>query len=86
MMIVSSIIAMFAGFCSSCAFIPQVLKTYYSQSTKGISVYWLLYVMTGASLWIIYGYLEGDYSLLACNAFIFFCVLCIAFMKYRAST
>ena len=82
-MIISSIFAGIATLCSSCAYIPQLLKTCQSKSTKGISLYWLCYIALGAILWDAYGFLVGDVFLMATHSFVLSLVTCMLIVKLR---
>ena len=51
------IIGFIAGFLVSIALLPQVIKTWTSKSSKDISLYWTIILMSGLFLWIIYAFI-----------------------------
>ena len=57
-----------AAFCSTTAFVPQVVKTWRTRSTKDISLVMFLVLVTGIILWLAYGIIIEDIPLIAANA------------------
>jgi len=51
------IIGFIAGFLVSIALLPQVIKTWKSKSSKDISLYWTIILMSGLFLWIVYAFI-----------------------------
>ena len=58
-----------AAACTTLAFLPQVIKTWRSRSTKDLSLFMFLVFSTGVTLWLIYGMLRGDWPLILANLF-----------------
>ena len=56
-----------AGFFTTIAFLPQVIKVWRTKSTKDISIWMFLIFTTGVLLWLIYGLLIINYSLMIAN-------------------
>ena len=56
-----------AGFFTTIAFFPQVIKVWSTKSTKDISIWMFLIFTTGVLLWLIYGLLIINYSLIIAN-------------------
>ena len=56
-----------AGFLTTIAFLPQVIKVWRTKSTKDISIWMFLIFTTGVLLWLIYGLLIINYSLIIAN-------------------
>ena len=56
-----------AGFFTTIAFLPQVLKVWRTKSTKDISIWMFLIFTTGVFLWLIYGLMIFNYSLIIAN-------------------
>ncbi|MEM4092878.1 MAG: SemiSWEET family transporter, partial [Conexivisphaerales archaeon] len=54
-------IGLIAGFLTTVAYVPEVHKILTTKDTKGISLLWLMILLTGVFLWFIYGL--GIYSL-----------------------
>jgi len=56
-----------AGFFTTIAFLPQVIKVYKTKSTKDISIWMFLIFNLGVFLWLIYGILIKNYALIFAN-------------------
>ncbi len=57
-----------AGTLTTASFVPQVLKTLKSRSTKDISLLmWILFT-TGVAIWVMYGVLTESYAIIMTNA------------------
>ena len=57
-----------AGFCTTIAFIPQVLKTWKTRSAKDLSLAMFVVYLMGILLWLLYGVLLGDIAIVLANA------------------
>jgi MtN3 and saliva related transmembrane protein len=57
-----------AGFLTTAAFLPQVLKTYRSRSARDISLVMYLVFTAGIVLWLIHGLLAGSGPVVAANS------------------
>ena len=53
----SEIVGMIAGALSCTTFLPQVIKTWKSKSTKDVSLTMFLIASLGTALWLVYGIL-----------------------------
>jgi MtN3 and saliva related transmembrane protein len=56
-----------AAFCTTVAYVPQVVKTWKSRSTADISLGMYLVLMLGIVLWLAYGVLLGDLPVTLAN-------------------
>ena len=56
-----------AGFLTTIAFFPQVIKVWKTKSTKDISIWMFLIFNLGVFLWLIYGILIINYALIFAN-------------------
>lgn len=81
-------IGLVAGFITSIAAIPQVIKTLRTRHTMDISIWQPLLLAIGVALWMVYGILINDLPLmlaniipLACNA-----TLCVLKLHYDRSS
>jgi MtN3 and saliva related transmembrane protein len=63
----ATIIGLLAGSLTTIAFLPQVIKTWKTKSTKDISLGMFLTFCTGVLLWIIYGSLVKDIPVVIAN-------------------
>ena len=77
------IIGALAATLTTIAFVPQAHKVLVSKDTRSLSLGMYLIFTTGVLLWGVYGYLRGDWLIIAANAIN--AVLCsaILIMKLR---
>ena len=66
-----TLIGLVAAFCTTIAFLPQVVKTWRTRSTKDISLWMFLVFTTGIFLWLVYGVIIRDVPLIAANGITF---------------
>lgn len=74
-------IGLAAGFLTSIAVIPQVVRTWRIKHARDISIWQPLILIVGMLLWFCYGLLLGDTPLIAANAFSISCYLLLLAMK-----
>ena len=77
----SSSIGLAAGFLTSIAVLPQVVRTWKRKQARDISIWQPLILITGMALWLIYGLLINDIPLILANSFSIFCYLLLLWMK-----
>ena len=61
-------IGMAAALLTTAAYAPQAIKVWRSRSTKDISLAMFTLMVTGITLWLIYGILLNDVPLILANA------------------
>ncbi len=76
-------IGLAAAFCTTVAFLPQVIKTWRTRSTKDISLVMFLVFTTGIFLWLVYGVLLRDMPLIVANGTTFVLSATILYLKLR---
>ncbi|WP_069131172.1 SemiSWEET transporter [Rhodohalobacter halophilus] len=76
-----TIIGLAAGFCTTVAFLPQVIKTWKSKSAKDLSLGMYSIFCTGVLLWLIYGILISDLPIILANAITLLLALSILMFK-----
>lgn len=72
-----------AASCTTIAFLPQVIKTYKSKSAKDLSGGMASLLVTGISLWLVYGLLIMDWPVIIANFFTLAMVMALLFFKLR---
>ena len=65
---IASIVGLIAGALTTSAFLPQVIKTVKTNSTKDISLGMFAITATGLLLWLIYGILSESLPVIIANA------------------
>lgn len=72
-----------AGAVTSIGFIPQLLKGYRTKRLTDVSYGMPLFLAFGMSLWLSYGILRDDVTIILANAFGVTCTLLLIILKYR---
>ena len=78
-----TLIGLAAAFCTTIAFLPQVIKTWRTRSTGDISLAMFLVFTTGIFLWLVYGLIIGDVPLITANGITFVLSGTILYFKLR---
>ena len=60
-------IGLIAGFLTTVAAIPQIIKSYQTKEVKDISLFMFVAVVAGVALWLIYGIFLGAISIIFWN-------------------
>lgn len=63
----STVIGLAAGAFTTVAFVPQVIKTYRSQSSEDLSLGMFSLMVTGVIFWLAYGLLTRDIPIILAN-------------------
>ena len=63
----NEIVGIIAGALSCTTFLPQVIKTWKSKSTKDVSLTMFIIAAISTTLWIIYGILIHSFSIFVTN-------------------
>jgi MtN3 and saliva related transmembrane protein len=75
-------LGLIAGALTSCAVLPQVLKTYRSRQARDISVWQPSLLVLGMVLWLVYGMMIRDLPLIVANLFSIACNCILIVMKF----
>jgi MtN3 and saliva related transmembrane protein len=77
------LIGSLAGFLTTAAFVPQVVKTWRSKSAEDLSLATLVTFTTGVVLWLIYGIGLRSLPMICANTVTFALNLLLLGMKWR---
>jgi len=80
---VIDLIGFFSGFCTTIAFLPQVIKAYRTRSTKDVSLLMFLVFTIGVGGWLIYGVLLMNIPIIIANILTLFLAFLILIAKIR---
>ena len=80
---VIDLIGFFSGFCTTIAFLPQVIKAYRTKSTKDVSLLMFLVFTIGVGGWLIYGILLMNVPIIIANILTLFLAFLILIAKIR---
>jgi len=75
------IFGLMAGAVTSIGFIPQLIKGYKTKKLDDITYFMPLILVSGMTLWFIYGFLIESLAVMVANAVGIGCNLSLAFMK-----
>ena len=64
----TEIIGLIAALLSTCAFLPQTIKTIKSKNTRDLSLPMYILLVSGVCLWLVYGILRGSIAIIIANA------------------
>jgi MtN3 and saliva related transmembrane protein len=78
-----TLIGLGAAFCTTIAFLPQVIQTWRTRSTKDLSLPMFAVFTTGIALWLVYGLIIHDAPLIAANGVTFLLSGTILYFKLR---
>lgn len=79
----SEVIGIIAGAFSCTTFLPQVIKTWKSKSTKDVSLTMFLIATLGTALWLVYGILISSFSIIATNIVVLVFSITMLFLIFR---
>ena len=72
-----------AALCTTGAYVPQVLRVWRTRSTHDISLKMFLVLVTGLTLWLVYGFWGGEVPLIAANGATLMLASVILYFKIR---
>jgi MtN3 and saliva related transmembrane protein len=79
----TTLIGLVAATCTTCSFLPQVIKILRSKRTNDVSLLMYTILSTGLFLWLIYGFLLMDIPLILANTVSFTLAMCVLVLKIR---
>ena len=80
-MTITTVIGLVAAFCTTAAFVPQVVRTWRHRSTADLSLGMYVFYAVGIFAWLIYGVLIRDLPLIASNGVTF--VLSVTMLGFK---
>lgn len=82
-MLITTLIGLLAATCTTGSFLPQVIRTWRTRSTRDVSALMFVLLVTGNALWLLYGALIGDLPLVVANLVTITLVAIILALKLR---
>jgi MtN3 and saliva related transmembrane protein len=79
----AEIIGITAGVLSCTTFLPQVIKTYNSRSTRDVSLTMFIIASLGTILWLVYGIMIHSISIIFTNCIVLALSLVMLFLFYH---
>ena len=77
------IVGFLAGILVALSFLPQVIKSWKTKSTKDIAISLSIVNLSGQVLWIIYGFLVGSASLIVMSGITLLLTLSLLILKLK---
>ena len=79
----AQIIGLVAAFLTTAAFVPQVIRTLKTKSTRDISLGMFTMMFTGTALWLVYGLMIDELPVILANSVSVCLSFIIFFFKLR---
>ncbi|KAF0189017.1 MAG: hypothetical protein FD168_1236 [Desulfobulbaceae bacterium] len=79
----TTIIGLIAATCTTCSFLPQVVKIWRSKRTNDVSLLMYAILTTGLLLWLVYGLILKDIPLIVANSVSLTLSLCVLVLKIK---
>ncbi|MBN2161913.1 MAG: SemiSWEET family sugar transporter [Pontiellaceae bacterium] len=73
-----------AALCTTFAFVPQVIHTWKTKDTSGISLAMYIIFVVGVSLWAVYGLLVHDWPIASANCTVLFLAGSVLVLKLKS--
>lgn len=82
-LLITTLIGLLAAICTTGSFLPQVIRAWRTRSTRDVSALMFVLLVTGNSLWLLYGALIGDLPIIVANLITITLVATILALKLR---
>ncbi len=79
----TEIIGLVAALLTTSAFVPQVIQTMKTKDVSGISLPMYVVLCSGVCLWLVYGLLNQQISVIAANGVTLILALSVLFLKLK---
>ena len=76
-------VGLLAGALTTSSAFPQLIKSYRTRSTADLSLWFLIVLLSGVTLWIVYGVAVSDFPLIIANSVSFLPLGCTLFLKIK---
>jgi MtN3 and saliva related transmembrane protein len=76
-------IGLFAAFCTTVSYFPQLKKCWETKSAGDLSLKTFSVLALGIALWVVYGFLQSDWVIVLANSVSFCCLMGILYFKLR---
>ncbi len=76
-------LGLLAGALTTSSAFPQLIKSYKTRSTEDLSLWFLVVLLSGVTLWISYGIAVSDLPLIIANSVSFLPLSCTLYLKIK---
>jgi len=77
------VVGITAGVLTAASMLPQVIKTLKTKKAEHVSVLMLLVLISGVSLWIVYGCIKNDLPIVCTNSFSLLVNIFMLILRWR---
>ncbi|MDI6806592.1 MAG: SemiSWEET transporter [Candidatus Aenigmarchaeota archaeon] len=78
-----TVVGLIAAICTTTSFLPQVIQSWRTRSTKDISLPMYAVLVVGVFLWLVYGVLINKLPIILANGITLALALSILFIKIK---
>jgi MtN3 and saliva related transmembrane protein len=78
-----TVLGFIAAACTTASFVPQVVHSWRTRGTRGISLGMYAVFTSGIALWLAYGVARGDWPIIAANGIMLALCLAVVLLKHR---
>jgi len=64
---ITEVVGIAAGICTGISLLPQLIKILREKKDQGLSLFYLIVLLAGLILWIVYGLIKKDIPIVATN-------------------
>ena len=79
----ADIIGFIGGALTTLALVPQAVKAWKTKHTRDISIWWILTLIVGILLWLVYGILIGSLPIMVSNTATLILAVIVLILKMR---
>lgn len=79
----ADVIGFIGGALTTLALVPQAVKAWRTKHTRDISIWWILTLIVGIILWLVYGILIGSLPIIVANIATLILAFIILTLKIR---
>ena len=80
---ITKVVGITAGVFTGASMLPQVIKMIKEKKASQVSIFMLLILIAGLSLWTWYGFLKDDLPIIVTNIFSLVLNLIMIFLRYK---
>jgi MtN3 and saliva related transmembrane protein len=82
---IETLIGTVAGICTTVAVVPQIVRTWKTKEVEAVSLGMFVVLISGVSLWTVYGILKSDWPIIITNGTSVLLNLCMLYFIIRYS-
>ena len=80
---ITKIVGIAGGILTGTSMLPQLIKMFQEKKASQVSVFMLLILISGLSLWVWYGFLKEDWPIIVTNIFSLVVNIIMVFLRYK---